>query len=557
MGVHERAGRGVAVVDEDYDYIIIGAGSAGCVIANRLSSDRSRRVLLIEAGGWGLSPYVHIPAGLVLLQEKYDWNYKAEPDASRNGVVDEWAAGKMLGGSSSINGMLWVRGHRADFDGWRDLGCPGWDYASVLPYFVRAETYERPGGPYRGVSGPQHVSHVRTIHPLTEAFVEAAIERGYAFNSDYNGPTQEGVGHAQVSQHGGLRVSTARAYLVPALRRRNLKITTHAEVRRVVMQGGRAVGVEFVKGGKHYSIGARREVIVSAGALASPKLLMLSGIGPARMLETLGIPVVAANQGVGQNLQDHLSSMLSWHVDMPTLNVEVSPQAFVRHGLDYVVRRNGPGASPYNHSVVFGHFGTPDGPSDFEGMFSPMAFAIPNAGGSVHDIHGLKLHGRPAVNLLPAVLHPDGRGAVGLRSSDPRAPITIEHEYAGRSGDLDRLFQAVQRLREIMAAPAMARHIVDERMPGPDVGSDQELRAWLGTACHGSAHPVGTCKMGTDDDAVVDPELRVKGVEGLRVADASIFPTLTSGNTNAPVIMVGEKASDLILGFEGGNVALV
>jgi choline dehydrogenase len=531
-----------------YDYVVVGGGSAGCVLANRLSADPSISVLLLEAGLPDRSVYIHIPAGLMLLSEKYDWRYKAEPDASRNSIDDTWAAGKVLGGGSSINAMLWVRGHPADYDGWSKAGCVGWDYESVLPYFVKAETYERPGGPLRGTSGPQHVSHIRGMHPLTYSFIQAAVQAGHPFNADYNGASQEGVAHAQLSQWNGLRYSTARAYLRPARRRSNLTVRTSALVHRVGIVGGRATGVDYTLNGKSHWARAEREVVVSAGALASPKILMLSGIGPAAELAKHDIPVVVDSRDVGQNLQEHPYVMLSWHVDTPTLNLEVTPWDFVRHGLDYVFRRQGPGASPLVHALLFGHIDADSDACDVQATFSPIAFRSRGLDpGSLHEVHDMLLHDRSAVNVLPCVLHPEGRGAVTLRSANPADPIRIDHEVIGRTRDLDLLAKTVGMMRAIMAAPAMAKHVIDERMPGPGVETIDDIRQWLHTSTIRGEHPVGTCRMGSDDDSVVDPGLRVRGVEGLRVADASVFPTLTSGNPNAPVIMVGEKVADLIL----------
>jgi choline dehydrogenase len=542
------------MTDETYDYVVVGGGTAGCVLANRLSADRAHRVLVIEAGTNDASPYIHVPAGLMRLQKKYNWRYEAEPDASRHGAVDHWAAGKVLGGSSSINGMLWVRGDPSDFDAWAAGGCTGWDYEHVLPYFLRAETYERPGDPYRGVKGPQHVSHLRGIHPLTEEFVAAAMEAGYPFNPDYNSARHDGVAHAQLSQRGGLRHSTATAYLLPARRRRNLRVVTRAHVQRVVIDGGRAVGVDYVVRGQSRRARADREVVVAAGTLSSPKVLMLSGIGPADHLHELGIPVLADHPEVGQNLQEHPHSMMSWHVDAPTLNVDVGPSAVLRHGIEYALKRSGPAASAPGHALLFTRSPTmSSGPCDYQLTFSPLAFKIPDlASGegddAAHDVNEVVLHDRPAVNVIQCVLHPDGRGTITLRSRDPAERIRLEHEVVGHQRDLDRLIEACNMTRELMRAPAMAKHVLDERIPGPVVDSDDFMREFLRFGSWRGEHAVGTCRMGGDDASVVDPELRVRGVEGLRVIDASVFPTLTSGNTNAPVVMVAEKGSDLVLG---------
>jgi choline dehydrogenase len=542
------------MTDETYDYVVVGGGTAGCVLANRLSADRAHRVLVIEAGTNDASPYIHVPAGLMRLQKKYNWRYEAEPDASRHGAVDHWAAGKVLGGSSSINGMLWVRGDPSDFERWAAGGCTGWDYEHVLPYFLRAETYERPGDPYRGAHGPQHVSHLRGIHPLTEEFVAAAMEVGYPFNPDYNAARHDGVAHAQLSQRGGLRHSTATAYLLPARRRRNLRVVTRAHVERLVVERGRAVGVDYVVRGQSRRARADREVVVAAGTLSSPKVLMLSGIGPADHLRELGIPVVADHPEVGHNLQEHPHSMMSWHVDVPTLNVDVGPSAVLRHGIEYALRRSGPAASAPGHALLFTKSPTmSSGPCDYQFTFSPLAFKIPDlASGegddAAHDVNEVVLHDRPVVNVIQCVLHPDGRGTNTLRSSDPTERIRLEHEVVGQQRDLDRLVEACNMTRELMREPAMARHVLDERIPGPVVDSDDFMREFLRFGSWRGEHAVGTCRMGGDDASVVDPELRVRGVEGLRVVDAAIFPTLTSGNTNAPVVMVAEKGSDLLLG---------
>ena len=539
---------------DTFDHVVVGGGTAGCVLANRLSADPANRVLVIEAGGNDVSPYIHVPAGLMRLQKKYNWRYAAEPDASRYGAVDHWAAGRVLGGSSSINGMLWVRGDPSDFDRWSEAGCDAWDHAHVLPYFARAESYERPGDPERGTGGPQHVSHLRGIHPLTEEFVAAAVECGYPYDPDYNAGRHDGVSHAQVSQRGGRRDSTATAYLWPVRRRRNLKVVTHAVVERIVIERGRARGVDYVVRGTRHRVHADREVVVAAGTLASPKLLMLSGVGSGDALTELGVPVVADSPEVGRNLQEHPHSMMSWHVDVPTLNVDVGPAAVLRHGLEYGLRRSGPAASAPGHALVFTQSrAMSSGPCDYQITFSPLAFKIPDATAdagdeAVHDVNEVLLHDRPAVNVIQCVLHPDARGTVTLRSADPAAPIRLEHEVVGVERDLARLVEVSNMSREIMSAPAMARHVLDERIPGPLVDSDATMREFIRFASWRGEHAVGTCRMGGDEESVVAPDLSVRGVNGLRVVDASVFPTLTSGNTSATVVMVAEKGADLVLG---------
>jgi choline dehydrogenase-like flavoprotein len=362
------------------------------------------------------------------------------------------------------------------------------------------------------------------------------------------------VAHAQLSQRGGLRHSTSMAYLLPARRRRNLRVVTRALVERIVVEGGRAVAVDYVVRGERRRARVDREVLLAAGTLASPKVLMLSGIGAADHLSALDIPVVSDLPEVGRNLQEHPHSMMSWHVDVPTLNVDVGPRAVVRHGLEYALHRSGPAASAPGHALVFARSATMStGPCDYQITFSPLAFKIPDptsgdSDESVHDVNEVVLHDRPAVNVIQCVLHPDARGTITLRSGDPTDPIRLEHEVVGVERDLERLVEVSNLTRELMAASPMAEHVLDERIPGPLVDSDAAMREFLRFASWRGEHSVGTCRMGSDARSVVDPDLRVRGIEGLRVVDASIFPSLTSGNTNAPVVMVAEKGADLVLG---------
>lgn len=540
--------------DGPWDHLIVGGGSAGCVLANRLTERGDRNVLLIEAGGEDRSPFIRVPAGMPRLGTRHDWRYPAEPDASRHDTLTFWAQGKVLGGSSSINAMLWVRGHPADFDGWAEAGCPGWDHASVLPYFRRAETYAEGPSAHRGAHGPQHVSRNRVDHELTDAFIAAAVEQGHPYNDDYNGEHQEGVAYTQVSQKRGWRHSAARAYLAPARRRRNLAVETHATVTRVIWEGDRAVGVEYRKGSRTHEVRCRRDVILSAGAIASPTLLLRSGIGPAAHLREHGIDVVADLPGVGRNLQDHPVAMLAFGVTSRTLNQELTPRRAAVHGLDFALRGRGPVSSAIAHAQVFDH--APDGgaATDYQMIFAP--FGVSGVGGKTsgttdggehwHDIHAVQLVETSTVMAFVPFLHPRSRGEIRLRSADPEDMPVIDHQLLGDRRDLDDLVEACRRVRHIMAAKALRPHVVAEELPGPQVDTDAEWEEHLRDAAFGAYHQSGTCRMGSDDEAVVDPDLRVRGVAGLRVVDASVMPTVTSGNTNAPTIMIAEKASDLV-----------
>jgi choline dehydrogenase len=539
----------MAAAEPAWDYVIVGAGTAGCVLAARLSEVPDVRVLVIEAGGSDIDPRVQLPIGLFRLPSRFDWDYRGDPDESMGGRVDRWAAGKVLGGGSSVNGMIWVRGAPADFDEWAKLGAAGWSYEDVLPYFRRSETFESGENEYRGSRGPQRVAFTGVSHPLNDAFILAATQAGARFNEDYNGRSQLGAARVQVTQLHGIRWSTARGYLARARHRRNLTLMTQAEVRRIVAENGRAVGVEVDRDGRRTILRANREVIVSAGAIGSPKLLMLSGIGPAAHLRDLGIDVVADLPGVGDNLQEHPCSPVIYDVNVRTLNQEFGLAGFVKHGLDFVVRGRGGATATAAQAVLFGSFDEPGSRADFQVMFGPYGVtkAQPKAGGKAQDSRNVVLAKNPTARALVCVLHPYGRGTVRLRSADPRQGPRISRGLYQDTRDLEQMIRAIRFARRLAEAPAFAKFVVRETLPGADAVTDEQIAATLRMSSYGGQHPVGTCRVGSDHDAPLDPELRVRQVAGLRVIDASVMPTLPSGNTNAATIMIAERGADLIL----------
>ena len=516
-----------------YDYIIVGAGSAGCVLANRLSEDGTKTVLLVEAGRRDLSPYIHIPAAIVkaIGNPALDWMHLTEPDTSRGDRVDLWSAGKGLGGSSSINGMLYVRGSPGDYDAWADLGNVGWSAADVAPLFRRIERTAFGQDQERGRTGPMSVEPLRSRHPLGVAFETAAVEAGWRANDDYNGRVQEGVGSPQVTQRRGARWSAARGYLNPARGRCNLTILTDGFVERLMFEGKRCTGVRMRGQGDVEA----RETIVSAGAMGSPKLLMLSGIGPASDLAALGIAVVHDNPQVGRNVQEHPHAAISHDVTMRTYNMEINGPRVPLHLLNWLLFRRGPVTSAYPHAVGFFRSSPALGAPDLQLMFGPFAFSM--------SPEGVVRYSKPAVTCVIALSYPKSMGQISLRSADPHAPLRIDHRLLDHPDDVAALVRGLRVVRDVYRQPAIARHVVGERLPGPDLDSDAALEGYVRATSLPTNHPMGSCRMGS----VVDERLRVMGVEGLRVADASVMPRHVSGNINAAVLMIGEKASDLIL----------
>ncbi len=524
----------------EFDYVIVGAGTAGCCLANRLSADPGVSVLLLEAGGKDSWHWIHIPVGYLYTQNtpRTDWCYKTEAEPGLNGRALNYPRGKVLGGCSSINGMIYMRGQARDYDTWRQSGNPGWSWDDVLPYFKRSEGHYLGGDEHHGGEGEWRVEEQRLSWEILDAFRAAAAETGIPPTEDFNRGDNEGCGYFQVNQKRGLRWSTAKAFLRPARDRANLTVLTRAQAEKLVLDGKKVTGIDFLQAGQPRRAKARGEVILTAGSVGSVQLLELSGIGRPEVLQDHGIEVAQELSGVGENLQDHLQMRMIFKVqDTVTLNQRAnSLLGKAAMGLEYLLKRSGPLSMAPSQLGAF--------------VKSDPARETPNLQYHVQplslDKFGDPLHGFPAITASVCNLRPESRGSIHIRSGDFRDAPVIKPAYLSAPGDRQVAAQAIRLTRRICAAPALARFRPEEYAPGAAVDSDEDLARAAGDIGTTIFHPVGTCKMGSDEQAVVDPRLRVHGLHGLRVVDASVMPTITSGNTNSPTLMIAEKAADMI-----------
>ena len=524
----------MTVQSKTYDFIIVGAGSAGCVLAARLTEDLRTRVLLLEAGGAGGAKEIRIPAAFSkLFKTGVDWNYATEPEPYLHERRLYWPRGKVVGGSSAINAMIYIRGNRADYDSWRELGNVGWGFAEVLPYFKKSENQERGASEFHGVGGPVNVADPRYVNPLTRAFLAAAEEIGIARNSDFNGAEQDGAALYQVTQKNGARWSAADGYLQPARERSNLTVLTGAHATRVLMEGKRAVGVAFLRGGVAEEARADREVILAGGTVNSPQLLMLSGIGPASELKAAGISPMHDLPGVGKNLQDHPMVSVGY---LCTQKISLDGAETLGNFLRWLVWKNGPLASNVAEAGLF--------------LRTRVGLAVPDLqllfGPAYYRGHGLVRRKEHCFGFGPTLITPESRGEISLRSTNPLDAPAIRANYLSTDADLRTMTAGVRLARRLAHAKSFDQFRGEELHPGAAMTSDAEIAEFLRNELETLYHPVGTCKMGVDGLAVVDAQLRVREIEGLRVVDASIMPRVPAGNTNAPVIMIAEKASEMI-----------
>jgi choline dehydrogenase len=532
----------------EFDYIIVGAGSAGCVLANRLTESGRHRVLLLEAGGSDASPWIRVPVGYArtFTDSRYNWMYRTEPEPALENRAALWPRGKVLGGSSSINAMVFVRGQPADYEDWRSAGNPGWGWQDVLPYFRKLEDHAWGASEYHGAGGPVHVHDpADTVHPLCKTFLAACAQAGIAITGDFNGAVAEGAGLWQVTIRNGVRVSSASAYLRPARRRPNLELTTGARAARVLFTGATATGVEYLRGGSRLTATARREVLLTAGAIGSPQLLELSGIGDPGLLRRLGILPVAALPAVGGGLQDHVCVSYIYRSKVPTLNDELGPfLGKARAALRYALRRDGPLSMSVNQAGAFVRSRPELGRPNLHIYFNPASYSSTTSGQSRRLLNPDPF---PGFLMSFNTCRPTSRGSVHVRSPDPLASPAIVPNSLSTPEDIADVYEGARVLRRLSGAKPLAAVIESELLPGERVRSDAEVLEDFRHRAGSVFHPCGTCAMGPDPmRSVVDPRLRVHGVTNLRVVDASVFPAVTSGNINAPTLMLAEKAADLI-----------